>query len=192
MPSVTIQADADDAYIIYGVGTVAGNTTVATGYYLVVNDAVLRFAAVGIAQGTELASATLTIVPTETLGTTGDYLVYAYDADDATMPADQTDHEGRSLTTAMGGWNPGTTTAGVAINFDVTAIVQEVVDRAGFSASSAIVLTLKGAVDVPLLRFAAREHATYDAAILAWTIAGATSGGIGSANFNRFLCPGAR
>lgn len=194
MPSVTIQDDADDLYIIYGVGLFAGNDNCAFGYYLVVNDAVLRFAAAGIAQGTQLASATLTIVPTQTVAApTGDYPVYAYDEDSATVPVDQADHEGRTLTTATAAWDIGGVTAGVAVNFDVTDIVQEVVDRAGFSESSAIVLTLKGGFGAALLRLASREHATYNAAILSWTVPGDGGiGGIGSANFNRFLCPGSR
>jgi len=96
-------------------------------------DTYLFFEGVATPRGARLISVTLEVVADG--GGNGDptLRVYANDVDDAVIPADGADHDGKVRTTASVAWNPGTWVAGTTYSpGDLKMLLQEVIDRPGW------------------------------------------------------------
>jgi hypothetical protein len=104
----------------------------------------LRFLSVGIGQGATIESAYLkaTSRSTRTLTNAVKSRIEGEDTDDAATFSDITNYLARSRTTANVNWNPtGTWASGVEWSSpDIKTIIQEIVNRGGWSSGNAIVL----------------------------------------------------
>lgn len=97
-----------------------------------------RFLATGIPRGALILTATVTVW--DTVGTLVlDGTVHFEATDDAaTITTTTNDISNRSRTTASVAWSVGSTTSGAQVSPDVSAPLQEVVNRSGYSGSSDI------------------------------------------------------
>jgi len=97
----------------------------------------VRFTGVTIPQGTIISSATLSIAADTVAGATRIYVrTYGIDEDNT---ADFTSNpENRTKTTATSDINDNLPSAGQFLNLNVTAIVQEIVDRGGWASGNAM------------------------------------------------------
>lgn len=102
-----------------------------------------RFSNVQIAPGSTIATAVLEFVPRETnSNTTVNLRIRAVAEDNASAPSSFADAEGRTRTSAQVDWdNVPTWTVDTAIQSpDITSVVQEIVDRAGWISGNALVI----------------------------------------------------
>lgn len=100
-----------------------------------------------VPQGAQLLSATLIVNAHAKVGSntvyTDIWMEAANDAGQVTSHADFDDRGAHPFTTATVGWDLGTWTAGVDYSVDITAPVQEVVDRPGFASGNHVQLFWK-------------------------------------------------
>lgn len=194
MPTVPIAAGADDASLIAGEGMFptsqggyAGNLAGD------IADALFRFVSLDIPVGATVSSAALQITCESASDTTGHtYTIDAADADDATMPTDESEFNAISWTTAKATGNFGDLATGESFTtFDLTAVLQEVIDRAGWASGNAVLFRISNVNTGEFFFFANLEHMTYDPAALVFTLGSAATagGGVGSAFFNRIGFP---
>jgi hypothetical protein len=114
-------------------------------------NAFFRFDGLAIPAGSTISSATLEFVPNQTLSTTTvDALIAAIDEDDANAPATFAEADGATRTTAQSAWNNVETWSHVSHvtpttndSTDITSVIQEVVDRAGWTSGNAIVIFIE-------------------------------------------------
>lgn len=184
-------ASADDGYVDDNGGTIDNSATAVQvrGFDFIFETGALigyvRVPGVTIPQGATINSATLTVIASANFAPTTQTVVTAFDEDDSDQIADATDYYGRSLTTANTDdvFN-GAFFAGDPEEVDVTAIVQEIVDRVGWVSGNAMqfVFQQNSGSGIVAAEFAAYDHATYDPALLEvdYTAGG---GGGGSATF---------
>jgi hypothetical protein len=103
----------------------------------------MRYTNVAIPQGATIVNATLTLqaIGSEDSVATLIQQFSAEDVDDATTnPSSLTDFNSRAVTTALaheshGAWDPG-----ITYDADVTSIIQEIVDRAGWVSGNALMM----------------------------------------------------
>jgi hypothetical protein len=102
-------------------------------------------------------------------GATCKILVGCDDADTSATPTTWANLSGKTMTTArVTNNNVAAWTAGTEYTFDVTTAVQEVLDRAGFSAGNVVGIVIydNGSSANALRSIASYEHATYTEPIL--------------------------
>jgi hypothetical protein len=151
MPALTqiqIASGTDDAREI--AGTVTTNST-SSGEIDATNEYIgLRFIVPTIASGTTITNATLTVAVTATTQDEFHHTIYGQAADNpgAFTSAGSNDISGRTPTTATVAWGDGTNLALAAdqdvTSPDLTAIVQEIVNRPGWAAGNAMVFIIQG------------------------------------------------
>ncbi|MBS3904773.1 MAG: LamG domain-containing protein, partial [Simkania sp.] len=139
-----IFADADDGYWVSGgslttndfdrFGKISGNNT----------NCFLRYKDVYIAQGDTVGDTRISFLAEETNSTSLDVTIVAVAEDNATAPATATDADGRSVTSASVSWTVPSFAAGPPFNYytspDISSVIQEIVDRAGWTPGNHIVL----------------------------------------------------
>lgn len=100
-----------------------------------------RFLALDIEQGSTIVSAYLQIMPYDDWPAGGTATVKGEAVDDAATFSDLTDFDGRTRTAASVTWNPGVWATGVwATSPNLASILQEIIDRPGWSSGNALVL----------------------------------------------------
>lgn len=167
---VSIAASADDAR--QDVGNPFAMTLDAT--TLTLNDtrlSGLRFQNVAVPQGATILSAEIQLTANTT--NTGDNTssIFGEDADDAAQyTSDASNISGRTYTTASASWVigdwAGNDRGGAQLTPDISAIVQEIVDRAGWASGNAMAFKLTRTAGDQPRTFAAWDHATLQEAAL--------------------------
>lgn len=119
-----------------------------------------RFTGVTIPQGTTILAATLEVVPIDATNDNPNVDISAEDVDNAVSFVTTADVTSRVRTTATVTWaednipSPDTSP-------DITAVIQEVIDRAGWVSGNALVVFMDGRSDLSRqFRVASFEHAT--------------------------------
>ena len=143
-PDVTVHvsADSDNGYQYGSSGNwfnaqaYGGHTVFWIGNNFVKEYAGIRFASVGINQGASLASAVLKMNVVTKLGNYGGGNVYGIANDNPVTFSTANKPTTRTLTTAYTSW-PRPTGSGI-VSSDVTSVVQEIINRAGFANGNAI------------------------------------------------------
>lgn len=117
------------------------------------NHSGLRFTTVAIPQGAKILSARLDLIASETTSDNAIARIYGVDADNASAATDYASAEGATLTTAYVDWSglPAWTAESTYSSPDISSVIQEIVDRAGWASGNAMVIYIKdngtGAVD---------------------------------------------
>lgn len=142
------QAGTDD-------GEVVGSTYLATGSIIrfgffagtTFGHIWLRFSDVQIAQGELISTATIALKCNgSTTNSPVDVKIRAFDQDDATAPTSKVDFDGRARTTAQVDWNsvPNCTSSATTLTTpSIVSVIQEVVDRPGWTKGNSIVLVIE-------------------------------------------------
>lgn len=103
----------------------------------------LRFLNVTIPAGAVISAATLTVTVVGTAGDDPDLRIYGQDADDAAaFTTTANDISGRPRTTAYTTWTATGIGAGSKTSPDFAAVIQEIIDRAGWASGNDIALIL--------------------------------------------------
>lgn len=107
--------------------------------------AFFRFTGLTIPAGSTITACTINFLAAATLSaTTCNVKIQAIAADSATAPVDAADGNGRSLTTANVTWSPGSQTADTEYSTpDLSAVLQEVVNRGGWASGNNVVFYLQ-------------------------------------------------
>jgi len=123
----------------------------------------VRFPSVAIPPGVAITTAYVTFTPDSDYPTgTVTVDISAEDVDDAVAPTDATDFNGKTRTTASETWVVGALTSGTPVNTpDLSAVIQEIVDRGGWASSNAMqfLIDYVSAGEGILRRFQAYNHA---------------------------------
>ena len=126
--------------------SVAGNACVKTGNAGTTSRywGWLRFNAVTLPQGTTILTATLEFYVTSTTYDDVYFDIHGQAADNpGTFQATAHDIDGRSRTTAYTAWLADGIGAGWITGPDITAVIQEIVNRGGWASGNSLVLILK-------------------------------------------------
>ena len=146
--------DSGQAYCFFG----NEMSTVLNSYF--------RFTNVTIPQGSTIISAKLVLVAQSTrTGTTCNIRISCEDADSAAQISSYSDYSGRVLTTAYKDWTVAGWTDGNSYDSDdFKSVLQEVIDRAGWSSGNAVqVFVRNNSSSTDARRYAASiEHASYN------------------------------
>jgi hypothetical protein len=148
-----------------------------------------RFPNATVAQGATIASAYLWLMRRSASGTLAG-TIYGEDADNNNTFSNLTDFDGRTRTTANTNLNTYTYSHGTWFYWDVTTIVQEIVDRGSFSSGNAITILIDNAagghwwvysVDhfpqyAPTLKINVGSQVSYDAGVAVDGITGPSQG----------------
>lgn len=103
-----------------------------------------RFPTVAVPQGQTLRTATLTIQSASSQSATLDIEVFFNDADDAAAPTTYADYNSKTTTTASATFSISSSwSSGEEVELDVTSVVQEVVNRGGWSSGNAMMALIK-------------------------------------------------
>lgn len=109
----------------------------------------VRFTNITVPQGTTITSATLTLVPTDTYSAPAPPIAFHVSAQDSDNAAAFSTTPGmlnatnRPRTTAeCGVWDVSSTVSGEAVTRDVTACVQEVINRVGWVSGNAVAIII--------------------------------------------------
>lgn len=96
-----------------------------------------RFTNIAIPQGSTIVSAYLTLTSQANSNGTPGFLIKGEDADDTSAFSTYANFVGRTRTTASVAWNPGAQTAeDVVDTSDISAVVQEIVNRGGWTSGN--------------------------------------------------------
>ena len=138
-----VLAGADDGYVDTNGGVLyAATTMVYFGNYdgTITVDSYLRFTGINIPQGAKIISAKLTFKAYDAQsGTVCAVKVKGNAADDAIAPTTYAEYTGMARTTAQVAWTvPAVANDEVYDSEDITAIVQEIVNRAGWAYGNAM------------------------------------------------------
>lgn len=145
MTQEAISASTDDAYSSGGTHPGTGTnsltaTTIRLGAITTVFYAAgFRFQSVPIPQGATINSASLSVLSTSGQSTPFDVMIYCEDADDSATFSTGSMPATRTLTSASYQWNVGTAAWSESTRYstgDLAALVQEVVNRAGWAENS--------------------------------------------------------
>ena len=154
-----IAASGDDGHVGWGANTttwdsstsgtlIAATASASGGLYIG-----LRFINVTVAQGATISSATLTLTQSDASGVAVGSLWYGWDTDNAAQFSDATDTPNTATrTTASSQIQSHGGAAYLEVTHDVTSIVQEIINRGGWSSGNA--LTLMGIAVTPTTLFA--------------------------------------
>ena len=122
----------------------------------------MRFASVTIPQGATITNAFIRGIGYTTNAVPGTGNIYAAAVDNATAPVTEGDYNALTATTNYVQWAISSTTAGVAIDSpNLTTVVQEIIDRGGWSSGNALMFMGFG-VTASAKSIASYDHATYN------------------------------
>lgn len=162
--SATITTSSDDAQETGGTVTIDGgalNANSTTGY------TGFRFQNVTIPAGSTINTASLNVYLTSGSFDDPDITIYAEDTDDAaTFTTAASNISGRTPTTANTVWNVTNLTTGVKTSPDFAAVIQEVIDRGGWSSGNDIAIIYVGNDASSLMRVRAYDAGGGDYATL--------------------------
>lgn len=98
-------------------------------------NAFLLFESVNIPRGSTITAATITMTSDSNLaGTTVTLKIHCNDADNATAPTNEAEHDGKARTMAFASWSPGGWTSDTEYTTpDIASAVQEVISRNGWN-----------------------------------------------------------
>lgn len=116
-----------------------------------------------IGKGKTITSATLKVTATQTVGS-GTLTVYigCEAADNPAAPTTLADLRARVLTAAFTTAGVGPYTAGTQYTYDITAAVQEIINRSGFAMGNTIAVYIQTSITTNASRpFASSENGTY-------------------------------
>ena len=102
----------------------------------------IRFPGVTIPAGSSIFTATLTLTAYASLSAGPPSVsIYFNDVDDAVAPISKAELDGLAITTAVVAWDvPSTTADSEYTTPDFSAVLQEVIDRAGWSANNSLTI----------------------------------------------------
>ena len=100
----------------------------------------IRFPNVTVAQGTTVDSATISMKSNESGGQRLEGVIWGHDVDNSTLG----DVTGLTTTTASVSWNTGNIGTNVRVTKDITAIVQEILNRGGWVSGNGMSIIIKG------------------------------------------------
>jgi hypothetical protein len=103
----------------------------------------MPFTVANIPQGTKIAVATLKLTATRNDSTTCPVIMACNDADTSTPPTTRGEMLSMVLTTAQHSFSLASYTTGNVYEYDITAAVQEVFDRAGWAAGNVLGVMIK-------------------------------------------------
>ena len=162
--SATITTSADDAQEAGGTVTLDGgalNANSTTGY------SAFRFLNVTIPPGSTINTASLNVYVTSGSFDDPDVTIYAEDTDDAaTFTTASNNISSRTPTTANTVWNVGSISTGVKTSPDFAAVIQEIVNRGGWSSGNDLALIYVGNDASSLMRVRAYDAGGGDYATL--------------------------
>jgi len=157
---------SDDGYDGDGCGFEASQQILYICEYYPNQRTFIRFPNVTIPQGASITSAILRFQSHQTFTqTTVNVDIYGNDVDDAVAPTDSTEFDNLVLTSNKIDWNnlPGWTMDHYYNSPDITDVVQEIVNRSGWSSGNALQIILIGGGEVWKPRLAAAyEHVSRD------------------------------
>jgi hypothetical protein len=162
--SATITASADDAQEAGGTVTIDGgalNANSTTGY------TGMRFQNVTIPAGSTINTATLNVYLTSGSFDDPDITIYAEDTDDAAAFTTSANNlSSRTPTTANTVWNAASIGTGVKTSPDFAAVIQEIIDRGGWTSGNDIAILYVGNDASSLMRIRAYDAGGGDYATL--------------------------
>jgi hypothetical protein len=126
------------------------------------NTSGFRFTSIDLPAGTQVTSATLSIYVNSTGGSGWSWLAYAEDADNCATFSASSWPVTRTLTTANVAWTPPSGVAAWKNSPDLTAALQEIVDRPGWASGGAVCIIVK---DNQATNGVWQENESYDAAL---------------------------
>lgn len=169
MPTLNLQiaADADDNSGCTAFGLLSA-TVLISGFYVASGFRVFtRFTNVTIPQGSTITSADYQLNASDTTSaTTYDSNIYCNNVDNASNPANGTDLDALSLTTAFTSIAGQNTISGNWYSFDITSAVQEIVNRGGFTSGNAITVLVVNNGSTAYRRWNDYSNSTVNAAKL--------------------------
>lgn len=125
------------------------------------------FRNVTIAPGATVTSAFVRFIGNATFTHDGAVAVGLEDADNPTNPTSRADAAARVMTTATATWTAASPVAGVAIDTpDLTAVVQEVIDRPGWASGNNMHLMIDRISGNTDFQLASWDHGTYEEPVL--------------------------
>ena len=141
--NTSIAASSDDAQQIDSTVTLTGNTV---GLYWTGYHVGLRFTNVTIPAGATVTNAHITLtVPGAGDDTPGELTIAANDVDDAaTFTTASNNISGRAKTTASVSWTGTDIGTGAKNSPDIKTVIQEIIDRAGWTSGNNIAILLQG------------------------------------------------
>lgn len=182
--NLAVSTGTDDGYWNYGGGADYSNSS--AGAYLGSSfsqsiGAWLRFPSATIPNASTINSAVLTITSHDTRSDSVSLIIRGVAEDNPTYPTSRTDAAGRSVTSAGVTWSPSAFTAGSTYSpGDLSTVVQEIVNRAGFTSGNAIMLYIlnNGTTSTNLRQLRSYNNSPAAAATLDidYTAAGGASG----------------
>lgn len=183
-PTVTpsIAASGDDGIWVTGLGLSTADAGVTLGRYVGTysTNTFWRFATVNVPNAATINNAYITFIASSTDASAFPTLtIYGVDADNQAAPASEAAAAAMVEATATVAWTSGTSwTAGNSYNTpDISTIVKEIVDRAGWASGNAMVIEIFETSGTGSNRRAAAtyDHATYAEPVLTIDY---TSGGV--------------
>ena len=169
---VSVVAGADDGYSDSAGGFTPALNNNVVGNISAVFDMWLRFLNVTVPVGATITSAYLEVYGFHNVNSIDVVSnIYANDADDATLPTTRATHEAKARTTAFTAWdNPAAWSGATRQSDDLSAVIQEVVDRPGWASGNALMILWDddGSPAGPdnRLHASSYEHATHPAPLL--------------------------
>lgn len=162
--NLAITANGDDGYALTGFFS-NSETVLLTGASTVPIGMFLRFLNVTIPPGVTIDSAALDLTAVSSSGTITDVHIKqkGNDIDDAVAPTDVAGFNALVRTTAAVDWDPSAWTASTTYTLpDISAIIQEIIDRPGWASGNDILIILDddGSSTNSFVRAAAIDHAT--------------------------------
>jgi len=147
-PTFQVSASSDDCHVTNETLSISLTAnTVRVGYDSQVDstyDAGLRFTNVGIPRGAKINSAYLTLVAYATQTAEATANIKGEASDNAATFSTYSDFTGRPRTSAVVSWAMPSTSADASYNTpDISSIIQEIVNRAGWNPGNALVIFLE-------------------------------------------------
>lgn len=151
MPIYEPGVNGDDGFVHSGPGIDTGSAHVQVGRATsLILHAFVRFPNVDIPQGATIESAFIRITreAQATTGTASNIVtkIYFNDVDDATVPTNYPDFNAKAVTTAAVDWDDFTNLNQQGAHMDspdISAVIQEIVDRGGWASGNAMMLLWK-------------------------------------------------
>lgn len=145
--NTSIAAGADDFSWITGAGFGNTETTTYLGRYLGTYTVLAgyRFTGVTVPNGATITNAYLTFTSYSALSAAVTLTIWGVDADNQAAPTSEATAAAMVETSASVSWSPGAWAAGSTYNTnDISSIIQEIVDRAGWASGNALVIEVFG------------------------------------------------
>lgn len=155
--SASVAASTDDADQVGSTVDISGTTLNANSASQRIG---LRFTSVTIPPGATITAATLDLEFTSSSFDDPDVTIYGDDTDSAaTFTATSNDISNRTQTTATVNWTASSVGTGIVTTPDIATIIQEIIDRAGWSSGNAVAVVIKGNGSSSFIRIRAYDGA---------------------------------